>query len=140
MLGGAFGCDEVVRLLRAERGRLHQAHHAQHAVEGRAQLVAHVGQELAFAAVGGFGAVLRLAQLVGQFFQGSAFLLHAALTQRKGHSGKQQKDQLAQSQPNDLLVLLHQRLLLTFDQRRDFRSRRHAQGLHVLAELVQFGQ
>ena len=59
--------DRVERfaLRRAQRAiALQQLRVANHAVERRAQLVAHVGQELALGARRGFGRLLRPAQLV----------------------------------------------------------------------------
>ena len=49
-------------LLRVERGVLQQLGHAEDAVHRRADLVAHVGQELALGPAGGLGALPGLEQ------------------------------------------------------------------------------
>ena len=53
---------EVLPLLGGQLGVQGQLGHAEDAVHGRADLVAHVGQELALGAVGGLGGLLALAQ------------------------------------------------------------------------------
>ena len=53
----------IVPLLVVERSMQHQLGHAQHAVHGRANLVAHGGQESALGLVGAFGRLLRGQQL-----------------------------------------------------------------------------
>jgi hypothetical protein len=54
-------CEELA-LLVGERGFQREVGHAHDAVDGRAQLVAHVGHELALGAVGGLGGVQRALQ------------------------------------------------------------------------------
>ena len=53
------------RCSRVEVGVEHQLGHADDAVHGRADLVAHVGQELALGPAGGLRLLARLLQLVG---------------------------------------------------------------------------
>ena len=55
---------QVLALLRGERGVQGQVGHAEDAVHGRADLVAHVGQEHALGPVGGLGRLLGPAQLL----------------------------------------------------------------------------
>ena len=93
--------------------------------------MAHVGQELALAAVGGFRAEMRFAQLVGQVFQSLALLLLAALAQGQRACGHQQKQQLGQRETDDLVVLLQHCLVLALQQSSHFRVGRKAQSLYV---------
>ena len=53
---GRAAADRGITLLLRRIGRFqHQVEHADHAVEGRAKLVAHVGQEFALRAISRFG-------------------------------------------------------------------------------------
>ena len=62
-LGDGLG---IGALLGRQIGFQQQPRHAQHAVHGRADFVAHGGQEAGFGAAGRFGAVARLGQRVFQ--------------------------------------------------------------------------
>jgi hypothetical protein len=99
--GRGPGGRHIVFLLRVQRGVVKQAEHAEHAVERRAQLVAHVGQELALAAVGLFGLQIGFAQVTGQGFELPAFFFLAPLAHRERQGRDQQQDQLRQGQPDD---------------------------------------
>ena len=54
MLGGI----QEFPLFRRQFAIQHQLDHAQHAIHGRTDLMAHVGQELAFGAAGHLGLIL----------------------------------------------------------------------------------
>ena len=57
-ISGGFDSLQVLALLGGELGVQCQLRHSQHTVHGRTDLVAHVGQELAFGAAGRFGSLL----------------------------------------------------------------------------------
>ena len=69
MAGRGIGCLEVIGLLLAQRGGAQQAEHAVNPIERRAQLVAHIGQEAAFAPAGAFGLDLRFPKVIGQLLR-----------------------------------------------------------------------
>ena len=69
MAGRGIGCLEVIGLLLAQRGGTQQAEHAVNPIERRAQLVAHIGQEAAFAPAGAFGLDLRFPKVIGQLLR-----------------------------------------------------------------------
>ncbi|MDT4838922.1 hypothetical protein FQZ97_726950 [compost metagenome] len=78
MLGGFRGEGGVLRLLLGQFGGFQQLQHAQHAVHGRAQFVAHHRQEVGFGAVGHFRFLAGLDQLVHGLLLLVAGLLQAA--------------------------------------------------------------
>ena len=84
--------------------------HTHETVEWCAQLMAHIGQEQTFAAVGLLGARARLAKLPGQGLQREAlFFLCPILLEEQARQQKQ-KQQQCEGQGNDF-VLLAQRLV-----------------------------
>ena len=64
---GALALADVVALARTQRRGMQQPQHAQHRIERGADLVAHVGQELALGLVGLLGRLLGIAQLAQVF-------------------------------------------------------------------------
>ena len=120
--GGVVQHREIAALLGAQAGAQQQLRHAEHTVQRRAHLMAHVGEELALSLAGGFGRGCRIpratqAVVVGQH------LLRADL-------------QAARAQAQVALVLLvgivdqHHEVAQAVGQ-----PRRHA----VLAQLVEQG-
>ena len=65
MAGRVVDLAELLRLAGAGPFALHDAGHAEHCIEGGADLVAHVGQEGALGAAGAFGGILGQGQFAG---------------------------------------------------------------------------
>lgn len=63
-IGGAFNVGGVAVLLWGEVGLEEEIGHADNAIHGSAELVAHIGEELTFGDIGGLGAHGGLAQLI----------------------------------------------------------------------------
>ena len=72
---GVVDLGHAVALLGVERAALQQPRHAEHGVHRRADLVAHVGQELALGAVGAVGRIARLGERGVQHLQLALCLL-----------------------------------------------------------------
>ncbi len=97
VLCGAGNLAQLVLLLRARLGTLQQMGHADDGIHRRADFVAHIGQERALAAAGGFGTFACLVQLLGagvdQFLQVIAMVFEFGLNQQavadigKSHHG-----------------------------------------------------
>jgi hypothetical protein len=86
---GRLGCGlGVVVLLRLQVGNFQELEHAQHAVEGRPDFVAHVRQEFGLGPAGGFGLLLGLEQgLLGQL-AGGQVVEDAGEEPRRGPEGR----------------------------------------------------
>ena len=100
VVGRFGGGAQVVDLARVQPGVAQQREHAQQAVEGRADLVAHVGQEHALRLAGGLGLALRLAQVRGQVDQRALALAQQPhLAHRHQPEGQHQQRQEQRQQP-----------------------------------------
>ena len=91
--GRGVGGLDVVGLLGVQARGAQQPEHAQNAVKGRAQFVAHIGQKFALAAVGALGLYLRFAEMRIQRLR--LFLCRGlpAVLQPGGRSRAQQQGQ-----------------------------------------------
>ncbi|TSE37127.1 hypothetical protein Tfont_01377 [Tepidimonas fonticaldi] len=122
---------QLVALGRGQRAVFQHGQHAQHPVEGGAQLVAHVGQELALGAVGGFGRVACAAQSGVERLQLGALVLLAALAQPQSRRGGEQHQHLRGHQPDHVALQAPDFLQLGFDHAVHHPVGRQRQGLHV---------
>ena len=99
---------EVVGLLLVQRGAAQQVQHAHDAVERGAQLMAHIGQKLAFGAVGCVGGFLGITQFLRELFHRRLFVGLAVLASHHGRRADQQQQHLQDRQPYHIAVLLEQ--------------------------------
>ena len=74
---------DILPLVAVQPCSLQQRQHAQNAVEGGPQFVAHIGQKLTFPPVGFFRRVVGGSEVVCQFLQGNALLLLPVLPPRQ---------------------------------------------------------
>ena len=103
--------QQVVGLTGVELRALQQRQHAQQAVERRAQLVAHVGQEGALGAAGLLGFEAGLLQIAGQRLEVGAALLQGAQLAHHHHREQQRQQRLEDRQPDRDAVLAPHRLV-----------------------------
>ena len=106
--------------------------------------MAHIGQKQAFAFAGGFGFLLRLAQLFIQGLECSSFTLLIPMAYQQADGGCHQQHQLNHGQPGDLLVLRQQFGVLLFQQHGGHEVGRTAYGMgaggeinHILQKFTQ---
>ena len=117
VLAGLARDLQMLALLRIERGAVEQRHHAQQAVEGRAQLVAHVGQEGALGPVGLLGLGLGLLQPGGELLQRLAAALERTHLPHDDAGEQQDQQALEQGQRDADAVLLAHALVAADDAR-----------------------
>ena len=111
--GRGVGGLDVVGLLGVQARGAQQPEHAQNAVKGRAQFVAHIGQKFALAAVGALGLYLRFAEMRIQRLRLFLCTGLPAVLQPGGRSRAQQQGQQHKAQRRQHAVLrLHLRVLL----------------------------
>ena len=140
VLAGLARDLQVLALLRIERRAVQQRHHAQQAVEGRAQLVAHVGQEGALGAAGLLGLEPGLLQPRGELLELDAALLERAHLAHHDDREHQDQQALEDGQADADAVLLAHALVAADDARTDGLVRQQREVAHRRRQRVHVGQ